>query len=172
MFDKNFQVGIGVFLVVALLSAAVMSTTVLKTHQVIAQSPKDMESMIKNMSKMGVMITTTPVMCTTLGDIVGAISNMAKGIAANMTSSMTQSNATEGIMGLMNNTNQTNATQGNIMGLIEKGISSSGMENMSKVKLGKMKDFMICNQANEKMMEDMVKEMMMKEYPPTSPGVD
>src|SRR5215510_10169685 len=171
MFDKNFQVGIGVFLIVALLSAAVMSTTVLKTHQVIAQSPQDMGSMIKNMSKMGVMITTTPVMCTTLGDLVGAISNMTKGIAANMTGSMSQSNATEGLMGLMKNANQTNATQGNLMGLIEKGISSSGIENMTKGKLGKMKDFIICNSADEKMFQKMVKEMMMKEYPPTSPGV-
>ena len=55
--------------------------------------------------------------------------------AANMTSSMSQSNATEELMGLMKNSNQTNATQGNLMGLIEKGISSSGMENMTKDKL-------------------------------------
>ena len=56
-------------------------------------------------------------------------------LAANMTSSMSQSNATEELMGLMKNSNQTNATQGNLMGLIEKGISSSGMENMTKDKL-------------------------------------
>jgi hypothetical protein len=159
MFEKKFEVGIGMVLV-ALISASVISTTVLKTQHVIAQSPEDMASMIKNMSKMGVVITSTPVMCTTLGDLMGAISTMAKGAVANMTSGMTQPNATEGLMGLMKSGNQSNATQGNLMGLIEKGMSGSGMENMSMTKLGKLKDFMICNQVDEKTIAKTVKQMM------------
>src|SRR5207249_884645 len=144
MFGKKF--GIGVFLVVALMGTAIASTTVLKTQQINAQNPKELESKIMNMSKMGVMITTTPVRCTSLGDILGLISSsMGKGALTNMTGSMNLSNATEGLMGLMKNANQTNATQGSLMGLIEKGMSS-GMENMSKDKLEKMKDFMFCNQ--------------------------
>lgn len=160
MFGKKFELGIGVFLVVALMSAAIASSAVLKTQQVNAQSPKELESMIKNVSKMGVMITSTPVMCTTLGDLVGSISTMTKGIVANMTNSMNLSNATEGLMSLMKNGNQTNATSGNLMGLIEKGMSSSGMENMSKGKLEKLKDFMICSQVDQKTLEKTVKEMM------------
>jgi hypothetical protein len=159
MFEKKFEVEIGVILI-ALISASVISTTVLKTQQVIAQSPEDMASMIKNMSKMGVVITSTPVMCTTLGDLVGTISTMTKGAVANMTSGMSLPNATEGLMGLMKSGNQSNATQENLMGLIEKGMSGSGMENMSMTKLGKLKDFMICSQVDEKTIAKMVKQMM------------
>jgi hypothetical protein len=63
-------------------------------------------------------------------------------------------------MSLMKNGNQSNATQGNLMGLIEKGMSNSGMENMSKTKLEKLKDFMICSQVDQKTLEKTVKEMM------------
>lgn len=43
-----------------------MSTTVIKTIPVDAQSPKDIESTInKNVSKMGVVIISTPVICVT-----------------------------------------------------------------------------------------------------------
>ena len=160
MFKKNLGIGIRIFLVVALISASAASTTILKIQKVSAQSPKDIESMIKNVSKMGVVITSTPVMCTTLGDLVGAISNMTKGVVANMTNTMSSSNATEGLMSLMKNGNQTNATQGNLMGLIEKGMSNVGTENMSKTKLEKLKDFMICSQVDEKTVEKIVKEMM------------
>jgi hypothetical protein len=160
MFEKKIDLGIGAFLVVVLMSAAIASTTVLKTQQVNAQSPKELESKIMNMSKMGVMITSTPVMCTSLGDLVGAISTMTQGIVANVTNNMNLSNATDGLMGLMKNGNQSNATQGNLMGLIEKGMSNSGMENMSKTKLEKLKDFMICSQVDQKTLEKTVKEMM------------
>lgn len=159
MFEKKLEVGIVAFLVVALMGAAIASTTVLKTQQVNAQSPKELESKIMSMSKMGVMITSTPVMCTSLGDLVGAISTMTKGIVANMTNNMNLSNATDGLMSLMKNANQTNATQGNLMSLIEKGMSS-GMENISTSKLEKLKDFMICSQVDQKTLEKTVKEMM------------
>lgn len=159
MFEKKLEVGIVAFLVVALMGAAIASTTVLKTQQVNAQSPKELESKIMSMSKMGVMITSTPVMCTSLGDLVGAISTMTKGIVANMTNNMNLSNATDGLMSLMKNANQTNATQGNLMSLIEKGMSS-GMENISTSKLEKLKDFMICSQVDQETLEKTVKEMM------------
>ena len=86
-----------------------------------------------------------------------------------MTNTMSLSNATEGLMSLMKNGNQTNATQGNLMGLIEKGMSNVGTENMSKTKLEKLKDFMICSQVDEKTVEKIVKEMM--KYKPVTSSI-
>jgi hypothetical protein len=62
---KKIEVGIEVFRISMFVSNAIMSTTVIKTIPVYAQSPKDIESIIKNVSKMGVVITSTPVICVT-----------------------------------------------------------------------------------------------------------
>ena len=62
---KKIEVGIEVFRFSVFISATIMSTTVIKTIPVDAQSTKDKESMIKNVFKIGVVITSTPVICVT-----------------------------------------------------------------------------------------------------------
>lgn len=57
---------------------------------------------------------------------------------------MSLSNAIEGLMSLKKNRNQANATQGNLMGPIGKGMSNLGMIK--------------CSQVNQKTIEKMVKE--------------
>jgi hypothetical protein len=50
MFEKKIDLGIGAFLVVVLMGAAIASTTVLKTQQVNAQSPAEKEFTLLNIS--------------------------------------------------------------------------------------------------------------------------
>jgi hypothetical protein len=57
---------------------------------------------------------------------------------------MSLSNAIEGLMSLKKNRYQANATQGNLMGPIGKGMSNLGMTK--------------CSQVNQKTIDKMVKE--------------
>jgi hypothetical protein len=143
---------------------ALMSTTVLNTHLVVAKSPDEIGKMLKNMSKLGVVITSTPVMCNSIGDIMGAISGQVSGVVggnlANMTSMGNLSaSAPETMMSMMNKTgslNQTNDMQGMLTNLINQTMVS-GTENMTDSLLGKVKDLMLCSPTTEKKIEKMLK---------------
>ena len=93
-----------------------------------------MGEMLKNMSKMGVVITSTPIMCTSMGDILQAVKGMAGGNLANMTSMGNLSaSAPETMKAMMNKTgslNQTNDMQGMLTNLINKTMVPEA-ENMS-----------------------------------------
>jgi hypothetical protein len=65
---------ISLMLVIALIGAGIMSTSVLNKQQVVAKSSDEIGQMLQNMSKLGVVITSTPVMCNSIGDIMVAIS--------------------------------------------------------------------------------------------------
>ena len=154
---KRFHlVGIGIFFVIALIGASVASTTQKETQQVTAISPKGIEAMVQNMSKLGVVITSTPVMCTTLSDIMGAVSGMVKGELGNMTGI----GNLPGMANIMNKTgglNQTGEEQGMLMKLINKTMTGSEMDNMTQSKLAKVKDLMLCSPTTEKKVEKMLK---------------
>jgi hypothetical protein len=156
MFGKISLVGIGIFFVVALIGASVASTTLKETQQVTAKSQNSMEAMLQNVSKLGVVITSTPVMCTTLSDIMGAVSGMVKGQLGNMTGIGNLS----GLTNMMNKTgglNQTGAEQGMLLKLINKTMTGSEMNNITESKLAKVKDLMLCSPTTEKKIEKMLK---------------
>ena len=151
-------------LVIALIGAGIMSTTVLNKQQVVAKSSDEIGQMLQNMSKLGVVITSTPVMCNSIGDIMGAISGQVSGVVggnlANMTSMGNLSaSAPETMMSMMNKTgslNQTNDMQGMLTNLINQTMVS-GTENMTDSLLGKVKDLMLCSPTTEKKIEKMLK---------------
>lgn len=160
MFRNILQVGIGLFFVIALIGASIVTTTVLTTQQVFAKSSDKMEEMLKNMSKMGVVITSTPIMCTNMGDIVQAVTGMAKDSMANMTSMGNLSaSAPETMKAMMNKTggmNQTGDMQGMLTNLINKTMVP-GAENMTDSMLDKVKDLMLCSPTSEKDIKKMLK---------------
>lgn len=155
---------ISLVLVIALIGAGMMSTTVLNKQQVVAKSSDEIGQMLQNMSKLGVVITSTPVMCNSIGDIMGAISRQVSGVVgsnlANMTSMGNLSaSAPETMMSMMNKTgslNQTNDMQGMFTNLINQTMVS-GTENMTDSLLGKVKDLMLCSPTTEKKIEKMLK---------------
>lgn len=155
---------ISLVLVIALIGAGMMSTTVLNKQQVVAKSSDEIGQMLQNMSKLGVVITSTPVMCNSIGDIMGAISGQVSGVVgsnlANMTSMGNLSaSATETMMSMMNKTgslNQTNDMQGMLTNLINQTMVS-GTENMTDSLLGKVKDLMLCSPTTKKKIEKMLK---------------
>jgi hypothetical protein len=155
---------ISLMLVIALIGAGIMSTTVLNKQQVVAKSSDEIGQMLQNMSKLGVVITSTPVMCNSIGDIMGAISGQVSGVVggnlANMTSMGNLSaSAPETMMSMMNKTgslNQTNDMQGMLTNLINQTMVS-GTENMTDSLLGKVKDLMLCSPTTEKKIEKMLK---------------
>jgi hypothetical protein len=155
---------ISLMLVIALIGAGIMSTTVLNKQQVVAKSSDEIGQMLQNMSKLGVVITSTPVMCNSIGDIMGAISGQVSGVIggnlANMTSMGNLSaSAPETMMSMMNKTgslNQTNDMQGMLTNLINQTMVS-GTENMTDSLLGKVKDLMLCSPTTEKKIEKMLK---------------
>ena len=156
MFRKISLVGIGIFFVITLIGSSIVSTTLKETQQVSAKSPKGIEAMLQNMSKLAVVITSTPVMCTSIGDIIGAVSGMVKGNLGNMAGI---GNMTD-IANMMNKTsssNQTNAAEGMLMKLINQTMTGPGIENMTQSKLGKLKDLMLCSPTSEKKIEKMLR---------------
>lgn len=174
MFTKISLVGIGAFFVIALISANILSTSILNAQQVVAKPSGQIGEMLKNMSKLGVVVTSTPVMCHSIGDIVGAISGQVSGMVgggslANMTGS--SSNSSGGLMSMMNETGQTGLMEmmknqtgamnqtGDMQGMLKNLINQtmvSGAENMTE-KLGKVKDLMLCSPTTEKKIEKMLK---------------
>jgi hypothetical protein len=170
MFGKISIAGIAAFFVIALIGASITSTPVLNTQQVVAKSSGGIGEMIKNMSKMGVVITSTPIMCTSMGDVMKALMGQLSGGGnlANMTGS---NNSSGGMMSMMNETgqtglmemmknqsggmNQTGDMQGMLTNLINQTMAS-GTENMTD-DLGKVKDLMLCSPTSEKKLEKMLK---------------
>jgi hypothetical protein len=160
MFRNILQVGTGLFFVIALIGASMVTTIVLNTQQVVAKSSDEMGEMLKNMSKMGVVITSTPIMCTSMGDILQAVKGMAGGNLANMTSMGNLSaSAPETMKAMMNKTgslNQTNDMQGMLTNLINKTMVPEA-ENMTDSILDKVKDLMLCSPTSEKDIKKMLK---------------
>jgi len=159
MFRKISLVGIGAIFVIAVIGASIMSTTLSNIQPVVAKSPDKIGEMLKNVSKLGVVITSTPVMCSSIGDIMGALSSMAKGKAANMSSlGNLSASAPETMMNMMNKTgglNQTNDMQGMLTNLINQTMVSEA-ENMTNSLLGKVKDLMLCSPTSEKDIKKML----------------
>jgi uncharacterized protein YbjQ (UPF0145 family) len=160
MFRNILQVGTGLFFVIALIGASMVTTIVLNTQQVVGKSSDEMGEMLKNMSKMGVVITSTPIMCTSMGDILQAVKGMAGGNLANMTSMGNLSaSAPETMKAMMNKTgslNQTNDMQGMLTNLINKTMVPEA-ENMTDSILDKVKDLMLCSPTSEKDIKKMLK---------------
>ena len=95
-------------------------------------------------------------MCTSIGDIMGAVSGMVKGNLGNMAGI---GNLTD-IANMMNKTgssNQTNAAEGMLMKLINQTMTGPGIENMTQSKIGKLKDLMLCSPTTEKKIEKMLR---------------
>jgi hypothetical protein len=156
MFRNIFQVGTGLFFVIALVGASIVTTAVLTTQQVFAL---DKMEILKNMTRMGVVITSTPIMCTSMGDIVQAVTGMAKDNWANMTGGNLSESAPETMKAMMNNTggmNQTNDMQDMLTNLINQTMVP-GAENMSDSMLDKVKDLMLCSPTSEKDIKKMLK---------------
>ncbi|HEY7109636.1 MAG TPA: hypothetical protein VH415_09430 [Nitrososphaeraceae archaeon] len=105
------------------------------------------------MSNLGIVITTTPVMCSSIGDIMGALSSIAGDKVSNMSSlSNLSASAPETMMNMMNKTdglNQTNDMQCMLTNLINQTMVSEA-ENTTNSLLGKVKDLMLCNPTSEK----------------------
>jgi hypothetical protein len=160
MFRNILQVGTALFFVIALIGASMVTTIVLNTQQVVGKSSDEMGEMLKNMSKMGVVITSTPIMCTSMGDILQAVKGMAGGNLANMTSMGNLSaSAPETMKAMMNKTgslNQTNDMQGMLTNLINKTMVPEA-ENMTDSILDKVKDLMLCSPTSEKDIKKMLK---------------
>ena len=140
MTKNTSLLGIGIFIVVALATAGLMTVTTQNTQKAIATSMNmdnlDIKSMMANMKfKMGMI--TMPITCITIGDALEGVSGIFKDALANET---TVGN------------NQTNSTQAMLMGLM-----ASGMGNMSNTDLTELNDFIVCSPADEKMMKSMMK---------------
>jgi len=132
--------GIGIFLIVTLITTGLLTTTTQNTQQAIAKSPisMDMKSTMANMkSKLKMGMITMPIACITIGDALEGVSNVVKNVLANETN-----------MG----SNLTNSTQGMLMGMM-----ATEMGNMSKTDLKELSDFVVCSPAYEKMMKGMMK---------------
>jgi hypothetical protein len=90
---------------------------------------------------------------------MGALSSMAKGKAANMSSlGNLSASAPETMMNMMNKTgglNQTNDMQGMLTNLINQTMVSEA-ENMTNSLLGKVKDLMLCSPTSEKDIKKML----------------
>ena len=156
MFRKISLAGIGIFLVIALIGSSIVSTTFKETQQVSAKSPKGIEAMLQNMSKLAVVITSTPVMCTSVGDIMGAVSGMVKGNLGNMTGIGNLADISN-MMNKTGNSNQTSAAEGMLKKLINQTMTGPGIENRTQSKLGKLKDLMLCSPTSEKKIEKMLR---------------
>ena len=140
MSQKISLVGITALFVVVLISASAMSTAVLNTQQVVAKSSEGIGQMIENMSKLGVVVTSTPVMCISMGDMMGVIKSKLSGMVGdvgNLTNMAGMDNmsisAPETMKSMMNSTggkNQTGDMQGMLTNLINQSLVS-GTENMS-----------------------------------------
>lgn len=146
MTKNTSLLGIGIFLIAALITAGLVTATTQNTQQAIAKSPisMDMKSMMANMkSKFKMDMITMPIGCITIGDALEGVSSVAKVVLANETN-----------MG----SNQINSTQGVLMGMMATGLGNmSGIGNMSKTDLRQLSDIVVCSPANEKMMKSMIR---------------
>jgi hypothetical protein len=140
MTKNTSLLGIGIFIVVVLATAGLLTATTQNTQKAIATSMNmddlDIKSMMANMKfKMGMI--TMPIACITIGDALEGVSGIFKDALANET--------TVG-------DNQTNSTQAMLMGMM-----ASGMGNMSNTDLTELNDFIVCCPTDEKMKKSMMK---------------
>ena len=121
------SIGITVFFIV-LITASFTSLTVVGPQQAMAKSSTSvMKSLIANTTKIGVL--SIPIMCNSLGDIMGALS----GMLGNATAS---------------GGNETSSMQ---------GMMAAGMQNMSQSKMQHLNNLVFCSPATEKTIRSMMK---------------
>ena len=112
MFSKTAVLGIGIFFIVALLSAGFMSTNTQNTQQAIAKSPSMKSLMSGNNSIMKLGVISMPIVWTTLNDVMNAtMSGVFGGDMMGMAGGNNETNSTQGMM----MDNETNSTQGMMM---------------------------------------------------------
>ncbi|MFL6360001.1 MAG: hypothetical protein ACJ72V_11760 [Nitrososphaeraceae archaeon] len=118
--------GIIVFFTAVLVTASFISLTVVGPQQAMAKSSSSvMKSLIGNTTRIGVL--TMPITCTSLGDVMGALS----GVIGNDTAGGNETSSMQGMM-------------------------ASGMQNMSQSKLQHL-NTLFCSPASEKMIRSMMK---------------
>jgi hypothetical protein len=140
MFGKTTVLGIGIFFIVALVSAGFMSTNTQNTQQAIAKSPSMKSLMSGNSSIMKLGVISMPIVCTTLNDVLNA----------------TLSGVFGGDMMTMDGgNNETNSTQGMMMDLMKQGMQNMTQGDLKQLQV--LKDFVFCSPASEKMVKSMMK---------------
>jgi hypothetical protein len=140
MFGKTTVLGIGIFFIVALVSAGFMSTNTQNTQQAIAKSPSMKSLMSGNNSIMKLGVISMPIVCTTLNDVLNA----------------TLSGVFGGDMMTMDGgNNETNSTQGMMMDLMKQGMQNMTQGDLKQLQV--LKDFVFCSPASEKMVKSMMK---------------
>jgi hypothetical protein len=140
MFGKTTVLGIGIFFIVALVSAGFMSTNTQNTQQAIAKSPTMKSLMSGNNSIMKLGVISMPIVCTTLNDVLNA----------------TLSGVFGGDMMTMDGgNNETNSTQGMMMDLMKQGMQNMTQGDLKQLQV--LKDFVFCSPASEKMVKSMMK---------------
>jgi hypothetical protein len=140
MFGKTTVLGIGIFFIVALVSAGFMSTNTQNTQQAIAKSPSMKSLMSGNNSIMKLGVISMPIVCTTLNDVLNA----------------TLSGVFGGDMMTMDGgNNENNSTQGMMMDLMKQGMQNMTQGDLKQLQV--LKDFVFCSPASEKMVKSMMK---------------
>jgi hypothetical protein len=140
MFGKTTVLGIGIFFIVALVSAGFMSTNTQNTQQAIAKSPSMKSLMSGNNSIMKLGVISMPIVCTTLNDVLNAtLSGVFGG----------------DMMSMAGGNNETNSTQGMMMDLMKQGMQNMTQGDLKQLQV--LKDFVFCSPASEKMVKSMMK---------------
>ena len=140
MFGKTTVLGIGIFFIVALVSAGFMSTNTQNTQQAIAKSPSMKSLMSGNNSIMKLGVISMPIVCTTLNDVLNA--TLSGVFGGDM---MTKDGGN----------NETNSTQGIMMDLMKQGMQNMTQGDLKQLQV--LKDFVFCSPASEKMVKNMMK---------------
>ena len=140
MFGKTTVLGIGIFFIVALVSAGFMSTNTQNMQQAIAKSPSIKSLMSGNNSIMKLGVISMPIVWYTLNDVLNA----------------TLSGVFGGDMMTMDGgNNETNSTQGMMMDLMKQGMQNMTQGDLKQLQV--LKDFVFCSPASEKMVKNMMK---------------
>ena len=146
------SLGITMFFIV-LITASFTSLTVAGPQQAMAKSSTSvMKSLIANTTKIGVL--SIPIMCNSLGDIMGAVSGVLRNATA---SGGNETNSTQGIMGalsgMLGNPTASGGNETNSM----QGMMAAGMQNMSQSNMQHLNNLVFCSPATEKTIRSMMK---------------
>jgi hypothetical protein len=150
------SIGILVFFIV-LVTASFTSLTIAGPQQAMAKSSNSvMKSLIANTTRIGVL--SIPITCTSIGDIMGALSGVignattaAAGVGNKTNSTQGMGNLMKALSGVLGNTTAGGGNETSSM----QGMMTSGMQNMSQ--LQHLKNVVFCGLANEKTIRNMMK---------------
>ena len=146
------SLGITVFFIV-LITASFTSLTVAGPQQAMAKSSTSvMKSLIANTTKIGVL--SIPIMCNSLGDIMGAVSGVLRNATA---SGGNETNSTQGIMGALSGMLGNPTASGGNQTSSMQGMMAAGMQNMSQSKMQHLNNLVFCSPATEKTIRSMMK---------------